>query len=457
MCPGSKPLFDVAWRDQNLVAAKSVQRRTNATKKNREIQDSAIVSINIPKVLPQDYASYAVDFFFSFYICLPKDQDVNRNVLDCLYPIWAQSSAASPLRPIVTAVAAALLDAWSAVKPDQPRSVSRSQYAQGVAALRKYLEQNDSISNEVIMAALMLDMYDNVLAFLTGRRNKAPHMGGTTALIERRRKQPHADEMSRRLILGTRSQITNRALSSTEKISPVVSTWSREMITVPKTPGFRLDELHLELADVQSSVAQLEQGSERLAFCTLERATTLDSQYSTWMTDLPVDWLPTRVAGTNCIPQSVRDAGCYHDFCDTYKSVFIANTLMSFYSARMKLHLGIIACLEHLPPDFVGKSLESEFLIVQDLADSMCASIPFHLGNRNTPGRLDDKTICFPHPDNRTVDEGHRTAAGAFGGFFLIVPLTELLSPSVVLQPGQKGWIGGQIGRIRRICGIQIS
>ncbi len=360
------------------------------------------------------------------------------------------------MRPIVTAVASALLDAWSQVKPDQPHSLSRSHYVQGVAALRESLQSNENISNEIIMAALMLDMYNNVLAFLTGQRNNAPHIIGTAALIENRRRQPHTDKISQKLILGTRSQIAGRAVSTAEAISPAVSIWSQGMATIPTNPGFRLDELNIELANVKSAAAHLEQANEELAFPTLERAIRLDKLYSNWMTDLSNDWLPIRVSG-KCIPKAVRDAGCYQGFCDVYKSIFVANTLVSFYSARLKTQSVIITCLEHLSPN-VGKTLSaSANAIAQDLTDNICASIPFHLGDRTTAGRLDDKGVSFPHSENRPVPKGHYIASGAFGGFFLIVPLVELLSPCVVLRPGQKPWIGGQINRIRQICGIQIS
>ena len=421
------------------------------------MQDLHSIPVRIANVLPQDRAGYAIDFLFSFYICLPIERDIHRNVLDCLFPIWTKKSSISPLRPAVTAVASILLDAWSQIKPDQPGSLSRSQYAQAVAALRKSLQQTGNVSDETIMATLMMDMYDNILAFLTGQRNMAPHMNGTVGLIERRRSQPCTDEITQKLILGTRSQIAGRAMSNAQGVPSIVSTWCQGNTNVPTTPGFRLDELNIELANLQLSAAQVIQDNGKLASHALERANKLDHQYADWMKTLPEDWLPTRVFGSENIPQNLREAGCYQDFCDIYKSIFVANVFTSYYSARLKTQLLIVGLLDYLPADPTRKARELALLTLQDMADNICASVPFHLGDRTTGGRVDDKAVRFPGAEKHGFPEGHYAISGAFGGFFLIAPLSELLSPRIILRSGQQQWIIGQIGRIRRICNIDVS
>ena len=425
--------------------------------RHREKQQSELVPVEVPRVLSQDHAAYAVNFFFEFYICLPKDPDVQRGIMDCLYPVWMRTGSTSPLRPIVTAVASVMLDAWSQVKPNQPLSLSRSQYTQGVAALRKSLQDTDGASDEIIMAALMLDMYENLLSFLTAQRTKNPHMNGTTALIESRRKKPATDEISQRLILGTRTQLLGRAVSNVESVPSVVSTWSEVTSALPTTPTFRLDEFNIKLANLQALASRLTNDSEILKDHVdriLKQANELDQQFSSWTENLPTDWIPTKVSGPECIPQSVRDTGLYQDSCDIYKSIFVANTFNSYYSSRIKLQLTIITCLERLDSNSSRRSMAAVLLVIQDLADTICASIPFHLGDRIATGRIDDRSVRFPSVGERTYPEGHHAASGAFGGFFLCAQLFGLLSPGVPLRSGQKQWIGGQIGRIKRICNI---
>jgi hypothetical protein len=192
-CPGYKSQFDVAWRDQNLVAEKSVRRRKSAIEKaDRERiagkQLAKLSSPSAPRVLSQDYEGYAVNFFLSSYILLPMDLEVRRSFLDCLYPVWVQTDSSSPLRPAVAAVASCILEAWSLLKPDLPLSLSRSQYLKGVAALRKSLQSAGDVGDDVLMAALMLDMYEGLRSFFMSKPNNSPHVSGIIALVEHRRR-----------------------------------------------------------------------------------------------------------------------------------------------------------------------------------------------------------------------------------------------------------------------------
>lgn len=177
-CPLYKSQFDVAWRDQNFVAERSVRRRKNAIEKAGREQEAGkqlakLSSPSVPRVLSQDYEGYAVSFFLSSYVLLPKDLEVQRGFLDCLYPVWVQSGSTSPLRPAVTAVASCMLEAWSLRKPDLPLSISRSQYLRGIAAVRKSLQSSGDVGDDVVMAVLMLDMYEQLRSFFTSRPNSA--------------------------------------------------------------------------------------------------------------------------------------------------------------------------------------------------------------------------------------------------------------------------------------------
>jgi len=404
-------------------------------------------------VISQDHAGYANNFFFLYYICLPKEPDVQHGFMECLYPIWMRSDASSPLRPIVTAVAGVMLDAWSQIKPDLPNSLSRAHYGQGVEALRRRLQGTDDAGDDIIMAALMLVMYENLTSFLTGQRNRGPHMTGTTAMIESRRQQPFADEVSQRLILGARNQVVGRAISSAESVPTVVSNWSERTTGIPTTPYFKLDSLKIEVANLQADALRLTQIPETPdgeIVAILNWATELDEQFSIWSASLPPDWPPTRVSGPERIPQSVREAGLYQDYCDIYRSVFVANTFNSYYKSRIVLQMVIIACLERLNSEATSLTTADFLLSIQDLADTLCASIPFLLGDRVDASRLDDTRVRFPSIPGRSLPASHYSTSGAFGGFLLCIQLVELLPPRVPLRPGQKQWIGGQLGRIKR-------
>jgi hypothetical protein len=462
-CPGYKSQFDIAWRDQNLVAEKSVRRRKSAIEKaDRERiagkQLAKLSSPSAPRVLSQDYEGYAVSFFLSSYILLPMDLEVRRSFLDCLYPVWVQTDSSSPLRPAVAAVASCILEAWSLLKPDLPLSLSRSQYLKGVAALRKSLQSTEDVGDDILMAALMLDMYEGLRSFFVSKPNNSPHVSGIMALVEHRRRLPFSSETSQSVLLGARNRIVGRALSNAEPVPENLSTWADMTPDVPKTPEFRFDDLNVEVANLQALASGFEsettvQGLSVLGI--LEKATELDQRLLAWASTVPGDWVPSRVSGPECIPQSVHDAGLYQEHCDIYKSIFIAYTFNSYCCSRIKLQLTILACLKHLNSGNFDIASVTALEITQELADTICASIPYQLGDRMTTGRIDDKNVQYPHMAGLSVTDAHYAGAAAFGGWLLATRLSELLSPRVPLRVGQRHWIGSQMQRIMKIYAVQ--
>jgi hypothetical protein len=462
-CPGYKSLFDVAWRNQNLVAEKSVRRRKNAIEKAyRERTGSQqlvkLFSPNVPGVLAEDYEGYAISFFFSSYILISKDLEVQRGFLNCLYPVWVQTESASPLRPAVAAVASCLLQVWSQLKSDVALSLSQSLYSRGVASLRKTLRDAGEVGDDVLMAALMLDMYESLRSFFMSRSHDSPHLSGTTALVEYPRRLPFASKASQRVLLGARNQIIGRALKTSEAVPPNVFKWDGMARDVPKTLAFRLDDLNMEVANLQALISRLDSGTAvpNLSILDmLKKATELDRRLLAWATSVPDSWTIIRVSGSGCIPQSVRDSGLYEDHCGIYQSIFIADIFNTHCCSRIKMQLTILACLKHLHKGNCDSASVTALKTIQELADNICASVPYHLGNRMTAGWIDDKTVQYPHVAGLPVPEDHPVGAAAFGGWFLAGQLSELLSLRVPLRVGQRQWIGGQMQRVMRIYAIQ--
>lgn len=445
------------------MAEKSVRRRKAAIEKaDRERtagkQLAKLPSPSVPRVPSEDYEGYAVSFFLSSYVLLPKDLEVRRGFLDCLYPVWVQADSTSPLRPAVAAVASCLLEAWSQLKPDLPLSLSRSRYLKGVAALRKSLQSTEDVGDDVVMASLMLDMYEQLRSFFMLKPNDSPHASGTTALLEYRRRLPFASETSQRVLLGARNQIVGRALRNTEPVPSNVSTWADMTQDVPKTAAYRLDDLNVEVANFQALASRLISDitvQDLSALDILEKAIELDQRLLAWTSTVPDDWAPIRVSGPACIPQSVRDAGLYQDHCDIYKSIFIAYMFNAQRCWRIKLQLTILACLKHLNSGNFDIASVTTLEIIQELVDTMCASIPYYLGDRMMIARIDDKTVQYPHVAGLSVPDDHHVGAAAYGGWFLATQLSELLSPTVPLRVGQRQWIAGQMQRVMQLYAIQ--
>ena len=446
------------------MAEKSVRRRKNAIEKvdRQRIPGAELVKLSspsVPRVLSQDYEGYAVNFFLSWYILLPKDVEVRRGFLDCLYPVWLQTDSTSPLRPAVAAVASYILELWSLLKPDTPFSFSRLQYVKGVASLRENLQSAEDEGDDVLMAALMLDMYEGLQSFWMSKPNKSPHVNGTTALVKHQIRLPFASERSQRVFLGARNHIVGRVLHNAEPVPIGVSTWTNMSQDVPKTAGLRFDDLNFEVANLQALASRFDSVStvqDIPILSILKKATELDQRLLAWTSTVPDDWLPTQVSGPQGIPQSVRKAGLYQDYCNIYKSILIAYTFNSHSCSRIKLQLTILSCIKHLNFTSDNSEMISETAseIIQDLADTICASVPYHLGDRMTIGRIDDKTIKYPPVPGLPVPDGHQAAAAAQGGWYLATRMSELLSPGLPLRAGQQQWIEGQMQRVRQIYAI---
>ncbi|KAI9751164.1 MAG: histidinolphosphatase [Chaenotheca gracillima] len=459
VCRKRRIKFDVAWRDQNLVAEKSVRRRKNAVERaererKAERQIVNISSQSVPKVLSQDYEGYAINFFFSSYILLPKDVEVRKGFLDCLHPVWIETSATSPLRLAVAAVASCMLEAWSLLKPDIPLSNSRSWYLKGVEALRKRLQSSEDVGDDVVMASLMLDMYENLRAFWTSTLNKSPHVSGTLAMVENRRRLPFDSETSQQVLLAARSHIVGRALSNAELVPSNISKLEEMTKDVAETPISRLDDLFVEVANLLAVASQIKSDptvQDVSVSGVLAKATEVDQRLLGWAASLPGDWYPISVSGPECIPQSVRDAGIYQDNCDVYKSIFIAHAFNSYYSTRISVQQTILDCLQHLNKGNVESASLTALEIIQELADDICASIPYHLGDRVTTKRIDDKNVQYPHVAGFSVSDNHLIGAAAYGGWFLAARLAGLLGPTIALRLGQREWILGQLQRLMKV------
>lgn len=278
------------------------------------------------------------------------------------------------------------------------------------------------------------------------------------ALVEHRRRLPFASEISQRVLLGARSQVVGRALANTESVPSTVSTWADMTQNVPKTVGFRLDDLNIEVANLQVLASRLKPDitvQDNFILGIWKKATELDQQLLAWTSTVPDDWIPIRVSGLECIPQSVCEAGLYQGHGDIYKSIFIAGIFNVHCCSRIKLQLIILACVKQLNRGNFNPASVTALDIIQELADTICASIPYHLGDRVTTGRIDDKTVQYPHMAGLAVPDDHYVGAAAHGGWMLTARLLELLSPKIPLRDGQRQWIAGQMQRLMKIYIIQ--
>ena len=95
------------------------------------------------------------------------------------------------------------------------------------------------------------------------------------------------------------------------------------------------------------------------------------------------------------------------------------------------------------------ESLKTKALAnLRELADDICASVPFHLGTRI--GGKDD--IVFPNIEDEEVNAVHKQTATVQGWFSITLPLSRLLKTNF-LHERQRQWVLSQYDRICSIVG----
>ena len=188
----------------------------------------------------------------------------------------------------------------------------------------------------------------------------------------------------------------------------------------PDNPGSRLSNLMKEINEVQVFIFAIVGGGggnddeSRVSVASaLEQAWAVDKQMVHWSTMLRAAWQVTVIEDGSSVCK-VRDH--YWKYVHIYNNLWICRLWNQFRTARIKLQTAILNLMtwahhEH-GTDFVKSQTQVQNYI-HAMADDICATIPFCLGNQ-TP--LDKEPIAsFPDQEN--------TQGRALGWFLCLVPV----------------------------------
>jgi hypothetical protein len=213
----------------------------------------------------------------------------------------------------------------------------------------------------------------------------------------------------------------------------------------------------------------------------------------TWSRCVPIEWRPLRARPAAIARGSIPT---YMGHCDIYPSVQVASLWNLWRCYRLMILKIMIICIEFrsqnlLSTDYMatistghGKyEVHQEF---QELIDSICYSVPYHLGNRQTVAAMSDvidKSLCFPsyHDFDRTdsklpehIQNGefmslqehinHVIVQGPWHILSTLTSVLDLFSERVsidsddrasgltyAIRTGQLNWIQDQVVRIARL------
>lgn len=259
------------------------------------------------------------------------------------------------------------------------------------------------------------------------------------------------------LIFSTDMLKVSRAVVTQTNVDLHSELWQDGFNSMPCNPATVLDRM---CADVANLLATADQTLARIFNSTGDeseaanheselvlRAESVDAQLVRWPDMLPSNWIPTRVS-INTIPQEVIDAGLYRDSCDIYSDIIICSTWNDWRHVRLK----VLALVARLGDD---DSRSRAVTSIQQLADDICASVPFSLGSRVKPSAMYAGDTCYPCVKGQTVSKAHQQRAAAVGGWCLFLPLKETLHAAKDMRRGQREWVSGQLRRLATVYNIR--
>ena len=376
--------------------------------------------------------------------------------------MYSSAKLDSPLALCVAAISSAISAKFVLKLRDIEMPKVRQKYTKALTATRQALEDPvESLTDETLMAVCLLGFYEGVVESFRGRVSSARHFDGAVALIKQRQFRT-TTELAQKLLLGVRSNILYRALSHTTPIDTTSSIW-QDCDLMPHNAATLLDQMSLEIPNliVTASLKHtIDRGNADFAFlgetighdkaAIIAKAVSIDAKLATWPTATPPIWAPLRVSARD-IPKSIMaNEGVYQDHCEVYEDVMVGATWNSYRLSRLKV-LVIIAQLSSPTSPEQCSAVEK----MQELADDICASLPFCLGSRLNPAPLYSMEAEYPTIDGAPVKEYHHRTAATFGGWYFFSPMKEVITVGMWLRPGQMAWMGTQLERLARIYDVE--
>ncbi|KAF2108234.1 hypothetical protein BDV96DRAFT_556678 [Lophiotrema nucula] len=436
----------------------------------------------------------ALSFFFLRY-SQSHDLNTTYNVFGILPDMYAKSTMSSPLNYATRALA---LQVTHLHRTHGAKTfVGGELYAKAVSYIKEAVTVPDKCrSNELLLATLVLEAYDNVNTTFGKREDGAPHssshLRGSIALLQYRGTLNYGDELSWRLVTATRNRLIQDSWHSADGLAgfeAIQKIWDNEAAGKPRGPAVDADTLAFRLAWLRhlyrtvlsnGSLSRDEQkisDTEQLKQIVF-KASHLANDCALFKSTLPVSWQPASVPATS-LAISIQAASVYEHVTPTiYAQLSIAHS-----TNRQRLtELGCISLIGSCVANITMRGdlqqrqrglLPPPLLVrAQDLMDEICASVPFFTGNV-TADTSNTSTVLVPSvaqisaerkngnctlPENIAKHTEQVMASGLYMMYFTLTASLDLVGGNKVidllgnsLRDGQEEWIVGQVNRLKDI------
>ncbi|CAG9992944.1 unnamed protein product [Clonostachys byssicola] len=433
---------------------------------------SSILSSSIVPSPPLDSESLSLSFFFQAYGS-NGGKDGTCSLLATTRDLYAKCTQRSPLLLATCALAIKIAGLWS--QQNLNLVPARRRYAEAVTCTKEATKDpTKNKSNELLMAALILEVYDDINANYQHGPRASMHLSGSMALLTHRGELNSRDDMSRRIMLAARNRMVSEAILNRRNIPSLPILFQQPGERMPANPAIEVDRLafrvyklsNLMRSEKRPRAAVVGGAENETGLSFLTQAATLAADCTRWVNSLPDHWHPVRVNG-DAIAKTIRAAGVYEESCDVYINFSIAATRN--WHRLIELHVILLLCqywagIGSLPtPNIV--------LRVENIMTEICASVPYHVGDMMEPTRpIDGVWITFPqiwmpsstHATHKSFPESilrHERQIASSGAMVIYRVLSTVImlaqddgqAASMLSKRSQRLWISAQILRLKRL------
>lgn len=416
VCYGyEKTKRSIKFKDQTSYAlAKSERRPRGYTKPKPDEHSTWKLEL---QSLDESYDIQAITLFFNHIVLPGRDKSSTSGLFEIIIPLYATCSQQSPLYHAILATAMVILT----LRRGEPADgfLPSKCFNTALASLQNALSnQCQSKQNEILMATILLQLRENIIAMNQSRQVSPVHHRGAVSLVEHRGFHNYEDDASKYLLLQV---LHNEVASAIRHGGRVHSDLLRKCLRkdMPSNASFELDKLGIVVAEIQTYFKSLNVQDHGCcnAQCTSQedldhlhnQASALEQKLQSWARSVPSYWQPFRLSAP---PDSIPT---YRNICEIYPSIQIAsiwNTWRCYRIINLKVvmacSLGQLSCvlaLDRSPSrDYDKKGI---YQSVQQCLDSISYSVPFYLGNRHSKWDLYSAApnLEFPSYHNLSAEE----------------------------------------------------
>ena len=401
-----------------------------------------------------------------------------RGYLEYLRPLYIDAKPSSPLFSATTAAALAVFSSKPGRKP--LLNDARIMYGKAVQLMKEAIADPVEVGSDLTLMSVMLC---GLFETITGDESSLPsfgqHTDGAVALVKLRGREMLNSPISKKLFSAVRAQMVITQTIRCQSIVPLgdsIDNWQIPRTNYWESVANNLTTKTMQVPSLRASAARLLRGPMTMQLARdildlIKEAKRIDGEIAAWSLDAP-ELLRYKIIGTSeemgYVGYSERGTSeIYPGPVHAYSDLMIAVNWNSYRSSRVFCQTIILNCIERLVPPWertITVDYRTTTRILQNLADEICASVPYHLGYPQAVYDYQNLMSSYRNQDNYSRDDSdrprytadpraHTNNATAIGGYLLVWHL-YVASSVVTIPDSQRRWITNRLIHIGERYGL---